>query len=527
MAPRVHFGAPNRPAGGLCLSRIRCSRFPGGTEANLLCVPGPIPRRACFRLASKRGATGTSVSSDERETAPVPHSTPLLLPGFQVARLPHGRRGTAHLFQPCGVVQPRRGVVQLRRGVHYTSLRAGTPVRPPRSPMKRRLKLLSILVLAALALLAAAEVAVRAFRPQPAFYAYPGLYVVDPLVGHRMKPGLRGVLGNLAEFTTQVRINSARHPRPRGRSARGPACGACWCSATPSPSASASRSRRPSRRRSPPSSPAAASPRRGSTPASAATACPTRCAWFEQLRPGAPPGRHRPRHLHRQRPPGRRAGPAARPSCSHGELLDEAELHRSALFHWLYQHSQLFALSSTRIPQSIDRPLRRALHMPEPGAIRGLREEMALYDPRNRPAAERGGAALGGGDPPAPRSDPRRSHRRRGHPPPLEAPGGRAPSGAGRCASSVSRPRPPTAPCRTRSSPACWRAAACRSLDLTPPFSDGSSAAGGALLPRGSALHRRRPRGGRRPHGRLPVEPPAAGRIDSPPPAAEARRTSS
>src|SRR4029077_11545111 len=76
-----------------------------------------------------------------------------------------------------------------------------------------------------------------------------------------------------------------------------------------------------------------------------------------------------------------------------GDILDEAELHRSPFFHWLFQHSQLFALLKYSIPQSIDRPLRRALHMPEPGAIRGLREEMALYDPRNRPAAERGGAA--------------------------------------------------------------------------------------------------------------------------------------
>ena len=76
-----------------------------------------------------------------------------------------------------------------------------------------------------------------------------------------------------------------------------------------------------------------------------------------------------------------------------GDILDAAELHRSRFFHWLFQHSQLFALVKYSIPQSIDRPLRRALHMPEPGAIRGLREEMALYDPRNRRAAERGGAA--------------------------------------------------------------------------------------------------------------------------------------
>jgi hypothetical protein len=74
--------------------------------------------------------------------------------------------------------------------------------------MKRRAKLLSILVLTAVAALALAEGAVRAFRPQPAFYASPGLYVADPLVRHRLRPGLRGVVGNWSEFTTRVRINA-------------------------------------------------------------------------------------------------------------------------------------------------------------------------------------------------------------------------------------------------------------------------------------------------------------------------------
>src|SRR3954447_14578051 len=70
-----------------------------------------------------------------------------------------------------------------------------------------RLKRLTRLLLAALAVVALAEVAVRIFWPQPAFYASPGLFVDDPKVGHRMRPGLRGEVGNWAEFTTQVRIN--------------------------------------------------------------------------------------------------------------------------------------------------------------------------------------------------------------------------------------------------------------------------------------------------------------------------------
>src|SRR4051794_39884304 len=70
-----------------------------------------------------------------------------------------------------------------------------------------RLKRLVRFLLAALAVVALGELAVRTFWPQPAFYASPGLFVDDPKVGHRMRPGLRGVVGNWAEFTTHVRIN--------------------------------------------------------------------------------------------------------------------------------------------------------------------------------------------------------------------------------------------------------------------------------------------------------------------------------
>jgi hypothetical protein len=257
--------------------------------------------------------------------------------------------------------------------------------------MKRRAKLLALLLLAALAVLAAAEVAVRAFRPQPAFYASPGLYVADPRIGHRMRPGLRGVVGNWSEFTTRVRINSL--------GIRGPEAGP----------------RRPGVRRllvlgdsftfgtgveegeAFPARIAAALSRAG-TPTEAINAgiggygVPDEVAWFEHYGIGLHPdlivlGIFTGNDLQDAAPD------RPRTFVIDGDILDEAELHRSPFFHWLFQHSQLFALLKYSIPQSIDRPLRRALHMPEPGAIRGLREEMALYGPRNRAAAAQGGAA--------------------------------------------------------------------------------------------------------------------------------------
>jgi lysophospholipase L1-like esterase len=256
--------------------------------------------------------------------------------------------------------------------------------------MKRRLKLLSMLVLAALAVLALAEVAVRAFRPQPAFYANPGLYVADPFVGHRMRPGLRGVVGNWAEFTTRVRIDSL--------GIRGPEIGP----------------RRPGVRRvlvlgdsftfgtgveEEEAFPARIAallardgiPMEGINAGIGGYGVPDEVAWFEHYGAGLHPdlivlGIFTGNDLQDAAPD------RPRTFVVDGDILDEAELHRSRPLHWLFQHSQLFALLKFSIPQSIDRPLRRALHMPEPGAIRGLREEMALYDPRNRPTAERGGA---------------------------------------------------------------------------------------------------------------------------------------
>ncbi|HEY0552936.1 MAG TPA: GDSL-type esterase/lipase family protein [Thermoanaerobaculia bacterium] len=256
--------------------------------------------------------------------------------------------------------------------------------------MKRRLKLLSILVLAAFAFLAAAEVAVRAFRPQPAFYAIPGLYVADPFVGHRMRPGLRGVIGNWTEFTTQVRINSLgiRGPEPGPRRAglqRVLVLGDSFTFGTGVEEEEAFPAR------------IAARLSRGGIPTEAINAgiggygVPDEVAWFERYGAGLHPdlivlGIFTGNDLQDAAPD------RPRTFVVDGDILDEAELHRSRPLHWLFQHSQLFALLKFSIPQSVDRPLRRALHMPEPGAIRGLREEMALYDPRNRPAAERGGA---------------------------------------------------------------------------------------------------------------------------------------
>ena len=257
--------------------------------------------------------------------------------------------------------------------------------------MKRRVKLLSILALTVLALLALAEGAVRAFRPQPAFYATPGLYVADPAIGHRMRPGLRARVGNWSEFTTRARINAL--------GIRGPEIGP----------------RRPGVRRvlvlgdsftfgtgveEDEAFPAriAAELTRAGTPAEGINAgiggygVPDEVAWFEHYGMRLHPdlivlGIFTGNDLQDAAPD------RPRTFVIDGDILDEAELHRSPFFHWLFQHSQLFALVKYSIPQPIDRPLRRALHMPEPGAIRGLREEMALYDPRNRTAAERGGAA--------------------------------------------------------------------------------------------------------------------------------------
>ncbi|HSS50736.1 MAG TPA: GDSL-type esterase/lipase family protein [Thermoanaerobaculia bacterium] len=234
-----------------------------------------------------------------------------------------------------------------------------------------------------------AEILVRTFWPQPAFYASPGLYVLDPKVGHRMKPGLKGVLGNFAEFTTQVRVNQL--------GIRGPEVGPL----------------RPGVRRvlvlgdsfsfgmgveeqdAFPAQLAAELGRRG-VPAEGINAgiggygVPDEVRWFEQYGREIHPdvivlGIFTGNDL-------QDAAPDRPPAfVSHGELLDKAELKRSALFHWLYQHSQLFALVKYSLPAPIDRTIRRTLHMPEPSAIRGLREEMALYDPRNRPRAEQGG----------------------------------------------------------------------------------------------------------------------------------------
>jgi len=264
------------------------------------------------------------------------------------------------------------------------------PVKTTRA-RRWRPKRLAALLLIVLGCIGIAEILVRAFWPQPAFYASPGLYVIDPKVGHRMKPGLRGVLGNFAEFTTQVRINQL--------GIRGPEIGP----------------RQPGVRRllvlgdsftfgmgveekdAFPAQLAAELSRRG-VPAEGINAgiggygVPDEVRWFEQYGREVHPdvivlGIFTGNDL-------QDAAPDRPPAfVSHGELLDKAELSRSAVFHWLYQHSQLFVLVKYSLPAPVDRTIRRTLHMPEPSAIRGLREEMALYDPRNRPRAELGGVA--------------------------------------------------------------------------------------------------------------------------------------
>jgi hypothetical protein len=246
--------------------------------------------------------------------------------------------------------------------------------------------------LAALAgVVALAEIGIRTLWPQPAFYAAPGLYAADPLVGHRMRPGLRGVIGNFAEFTTHVRINRLGIRGPeigphREGVLRILVLGDSFAFGTGVEEGDAFPAR------------LAAELTRQGIPAEGVNAgiggygVPDEVAWYE--------------HYGVQVDPdvivlavftGNDLQDAApdRPKLFvvDGDILDEHELRRPALFHWLFQHSQLFALCKHLLPQAIDRPLRRALHLPEPGAVRGLRGEMALYDRRSLPEAEREGAA--------------------------------------------------------------------------------------------------------------------------------------
>ncbi len=252
-----------------------------------------------------------------------------------------------------------------------------------------RPKALALLLLIALVLVALAEILVRTFWPQPAFYASPGLYVVDPKVGHRMKPGLKGVLGNFAEFTTQVRVNQLgiRGPeigpvRPGVRRVLVLGDSFTFGMGVEEPDAFPAQLAAELGRRGVPSE--------GINAGIGGYGVPDEVRWFEQYGRQIHPdvivlGIFTGNDLQDAAPD--------RPTAfvSHGELLDKAELKRSGLFHWLFQHSQLFALVKYSLPAPVDRTIRRTLHMPEPSAIRGLREEMALYDPRNRARAELGG----------------------------------------------------------------------------------------------------------------------------------------
>jgi lysophospholipase L1-like esterase len=253
------------------------------------------------------------------------------------------------------------------------------------------LKRLALLLLVAIAVLALAEAAVRTFWPQAAFYASPGLYVADPRIGHRMRPGLRGVVSNWAEFTTRVRIDSLgiRGPEfgpPKPGVLRVLVLGDSFTFGTGVEEDQAFPAR------------LAADLTRQGVPAEGINAgiggygVPDEVAWFEaygrQLHPdlivlGIFTGNDL-----------QDAAPDRPPTfVVDGDILDRAELHRSRTFHWLFQHSQLFALLKFSLPGPVDRTLRRTLHMPEPGAIRGLREEMSIYDPHHRPVAILGGQA--------------------------------------------------------------------------------------------------------------------------------------
>ena len=267
------------------------------------------------------------------------------------------------------------------------------PVREPRTRLRlRRIgrRLLWAALFATFAV-AALELAVRFLWPQPTFYSRPGLYVEDPFLGHRMRPGLVAEVGNVAEFTTRVHINSLglRGPELGPHKAgvlRILVLGDSFTFGTGVEDEAAFPAR------------LAAELTREGVPAEGLNAgiggfgIPDEVAWYERygraLRPdlivlGVFPGNDL-----QDAAPGR---PAL--AVIDGEILDRADRRRSSVSHWLYLHSQLFALLKYSLPRPVDRALRRVFHLPEPGALRGLRDEMALYRLGNRPLAEAGGAA--------------------------------------------------------------------------------------------------------------------------------------
>lgn len=252
----------------------------------------------------------------------------------------------------------------------------------------KRLLFFALIGLAGIALL---ELAVRRFRPQPAFYARPGLYAADPYLGHRMRPGLSSEVGNFAEFKTRVHIDRAglRGPeigRRRPGVLRVLVLGDSFTFGTgvedgeTYPALLADALSR------------AGAPAEGLNAGIGGYGLPDEVAWYEHYGRALQPdlvvlGIFTGNDL-QDAAPGR---PALR--VVDGEILDRTDRQRSSLSHWLFHHSQLFVLLKYSLPAPIDRLLRRTFHLPEPGAMRGLRDEMTLYERKNQRLAEAGGAA--------------------------------------------------------------------------------------------------------------------------------------
>ncbi len=252
-----------------------------------------------------------------------------------------------------------------------------------RSP-RRRLRRAALAAAGIAVALVAAELGVRRFLPQPAFFSHPGLYVADPAIGYRMRPGVDAVVGNWAEFESPVHVNRAgtRGPEIAPRRPGVLRILVLGDSLTFGPGVGDEQA-----------FPLALAGELGKRGVAAeginagigGYGPPQEVAWFGRYGRALAPdvvvlGIFTGNDL-------QDASPDRKPlAVVDGELQDEADRRRSAVFHWLFQSSQLVALAKYSLPVPLDRGLRRLLHLPEPGAARALREEMKLY--QRAPLAE-------------------------------------------------------------------------------------------------------------------------------------------
>jgi len=242
-----------------------------------------------------------------------------------------------------------------------------------RARLRRAALPLAVLVV----LLAGAELVVRAFFPQPAFFARPGIYVADARTGYRMRGGVDGVVGNVAEFENRFHLDAA--------GLRGPEVGAhrpgvlrvlvLGDSLTFGPGVDDDQTYPALLGRELAAHGIAAE---GLDAGVGGYGVPDEVAWHAAYGLPLQPdvvvlGVFTGNDL-------QDADPAKPPlAVEDGELLDASDRRRSKPFHWLFQRSQLVALAKYSLPEGVDRRLRRLLDLPEPGAVRALRGEMATY----------------------------------------------------------------------------------------------------------------------------------------------------